>query len=1017
MRTIFETCEPRPDVLSHDLRDEMFAAKLHEVVLGGADEIYGQARKFFENTYPTEGMKTLVREVFGRLTGRDPTASPFIRLETSFGGGKTHNLIALYHLAQGARDGLPPGLIDPTWIPTTPIPTAGVVGSHLDPQIGVRHGDVQTRTIWGEIAYQLGNRAGFDKIRNSDEAMIAPGTQVFEDLVGDGPALIMIDEIARHLRTAKAVLTANRRSDLAEQTVAFLMSLIEFAVSKPHVAVVITLAESSDAFGEESEDLSQELEEAKRVSARQERVITPTGETEIARIVNHRLFRSVDRAAGREAGEAYVASLALAADQGTEIPPRALRAEFAAEIESDYPFHPELLNTLNRKTATIDNFQKTRGALRLLARVVAALWEKRPLDAHLIQLHHLDLSVEGIVNDLTSRLDRPQFRSVVEADIASPRSGSISHCQAIDARFIEAGKPAYAARLATGIFLHSLTQGTASGVDPSELFLAALQPGDDPGLLRKALSIMVAEERGDAGTACWYLHWDGHRYRFKTEPSLEKLVYDEMSAVTRTKAKDEIDQRVKSLWKRGVFEPEPFPSGPHEVGDDPAKPHLVIVNYDHVSVRADLAEPPPEFVARVFERTGSTDEFRKYKNHVLFLVADTDGIARMVDVARRYLALCRILSDPDRLREFTDDQRRRLQEMRDAAELEVRVAITRAYRHLYYPSSDAPRKCAGLAWIQIQPREQAKVDRDQSEALVFALHQQVDKVLTAEDTPMPAQYVKAKAWPKGQPTLSTEDLRREFAKRYELRILLDINQLKKTIRDGIRQGDWVYYVAQEDYGYGQKSPDPFVQITDDVFLYEPEEAKRRGIRIKGEDRQPPAVCPMCRKDPCQCVVPPPPRPETRVVEEGPPRQVFQRIADAFHDRKTTRIERLAIACEGSEKQAVEDLHRIGLAIPQFGKGAFQIKVLLHAEFGSAPHAGRFTIEFQGPWDLYKRFKQAVESIGKDAEKARAGVDVEARFEGGLNIEDEQYRTVREVFDQLGIGRIRVEADPCSQGEA
>lgn len=586
MKTVFDTCHPRDEVLSGDLRDEMFAARLKDVVEGQADSIYQDAGRFFRSTYPTEGLRTLAREVLGRLSGREPANSPFVRLETSFGGGKSHNLIALYHLAQGRSDSVPEGLqIDLSWLPSSPWPTAGVVGSDMDPANGIDHGTVTTRTLWGEIAYQLGRVSGdpdaaFAIVKKSDEDLVAPGTQVLEKLVGDGPALIMLDEIARYLRAAKAVQTANKHSDLAEQTVAFLMTLVEFASSQPNVVVVLTLADSSDAFSRETDDLRQELGEARRVSARQERVITPTGETEISRIVTHRLFKAIAPDAGKEIAQEFGNYFTQLESQGVDIPQRALRSEYAADMALDYPFHPEFLTTLNRKTATIPNFQKTRGALRLLARVVRQLWQEKPKDAHLISVHHLDLSLDDIVNDLTSRLERPAFRNVVEADITSPRKGSEAHAETLDRRWIEAGKPPYARRIATNVFLHSLTQGVATGVDPAELLVSVLQPGDDPQHIRKTLSQMLAEEKGDPGSAFWFLHFDGHRYRFKTEPSLEKVIQDEVPLVGRVKAKGDLDDRIRTIWRKSTFKPVFFPAEAAELDDDAKEPKLVVVHYD-----------------------------------------------------------------------------------------------------------------------------------------------------------------------------------------------------------------------------------------------------------------------------------------------------------------------------------------------------------------------------------------------------------------------------------------------------
>jgi hypothetical protein len=170
-----------------------------------------------------------------------------------------------------------------------------------------------------------------------------------------------------------------------------------------------------------------------------------------------------------------------------DLPSNATTAAYRDAIVSDYPFHPELLTTLNRKTSTIPNFQKTRGVLRLLARVIRELWTAKPKGGFLVCLHDLNLGVEAIANDLTSRLDRPQFKQVIEADIISPRLATPSHAQEVDAEWTGAGKPPYAQRIATSIFLHSLVQTGQSGAKPGELRLAVLQPDDDPALIDQAV--------------------------------------------------------------------------------------------------------------------------------------------------------------------------------------------------------------------------------------------------------------------------------------------------------------------------------------------------------------------------------------------------------------------------------------------------------------------------------------------------------------------------------------------------
>lgn len=1009
MKTIFESCHPRPEVLKGELREDIFAARLKDVIDGHADPVYQEPAIFFDNTYPTAGLKLLLSEVMGRLTGIKAANNAIIRLETAFGGGKTHNLIALYHVANGHSPA--PPLLDPTLTPPGgAVRVVGVVGSDLQPRDGLDHGDAVTYTLWGEIAYQLAGPAGYAEVAGSDHDCSAPGTGFLEKLVGEAPTLIMLDEVARHLRAAKTVPTVTGKSDLAEQTVAFLMSLFEFAASRKQVVVVLTLADSKDAFGNETEDLRQELAEAKRLSARQERVITPTGEAEISAIVTHRLFRQVDSSVAQTVSEAYSGAYHRLLEQGANLPQRAVRAEYAEEMVNDYPFHPELLTTLNRKTSTIPNFQKTRGALRLLATVIRRLWERQPPHTYLIQPHHLDLAVPGIADDLTSRLDRPAFKQVIEADIASPRFGSQAHAQVIDAYWLEAGKPAYASRVATAVFLHSLSQGIATGVDPADLTLAVLTPGDEPALVNKATERLV--------DLCWFFDWDGHRYRFKTEPALNKIIADEMGMVGTVKAKAELDHRIRQVWKTGTLKPVYFASEAGDVDDDTDKPKLVIMHYDAVTGVASKTAPP-ELVQRIFDRAGSLEGYRTYKNNVLFLVADKEQVENMVEVAQRYLAIGRIVGDPSRMQEFNEEQRKRLKKMAEAAELQVRVSITKAYRYLYYPSAEAPQSHSNLARETLPAQDQGEVNQDQTNVALKVL-KLLQKVLTGDDATLSAPYVRAKAWDSGQQSISTEELRRAFARRLGLRILLDLNQLKNTIRNGINQNTWIYYDSGQQLGYDRDAPPPLVQISDDVLLYTPEEAARLNLPIKGKVK--PAgggpgggggqesTCPICGNPESRCTCDDPGGVDDLFIQlhaDGAPAQAFQNLLDQCHDQQVSRLARLTIRLEGHGKEGADEARSLGLAIPQLGKGVFTVQQTFNAEFGPET----LSVSFNGGWDRYKRLKQVTDDFGREAGKLFVRTTLRIDFDGGLDVNADQFQTIHDVFATLSFGRMALDAEP------
>ena len=312
MKAIFDVCVPRNEVLQGSLSEDVFAARLKDVMEKHGEAVYQNPRLFFENTYPTSGLRTLLNDALGRLVGDATGKNAIIRLETAFGGGKTHNLIALYHAASGQApaDWLEKFIQKGLNLPKPgEIKIAAVVGSDQSAASGLEHPEdgIKTYTLWGELAYQLGGRAGLALVQESEKLRSSPGTSFLETLVGNTPTLIMLDEIARQLRAELAVPAATGRTTQADQTVAFLMSLLEFAASKERCLVVLTLASHSDAFAGETEQLRKNLAEAGNVSARQERVLTPTNESEVYSIVTHRLFKSIDRENARAVFQGYAA--------------------------------------------------------------------------------------------------------------------------------------------------------------------------------------------------------------------------------------------------------------------------------------------------------------------------------------------------------------------------------------------------------------------------------------------------------------------------------------------------------------------------------------------------------------------------------------------------------------------------------------------------------------------------------------------------------------------------------------
>ena len=814
--SVFETCFPREEILSGSLSEEIFAAKLRLVVEGRAPLVYQDANTFFANTFPTDGIRTLLQEVFGRLTGR-ASGSPVIRLETSFGGGKTHDEIALWHICQQGRQiqGLE-RFADLNLIPDRPVQVAAVDGKDLDPENGIARDDtgITTYTLWGEIAYQIGGVEGYQLLQGSDRSGISPGTPVLERLLAGKPTVIVLDEVARYLRAAKAKLVGN--NDLAQQVVAFLFSLMDLAGACDNLVFVYSLASASDTFAEQT----AEFQELIRTSARQERVLSPSTDLEIYNIVQQRLFASIDRKAAQEAASQY---LSVYRASRAALPDGCKEARYSQAIAASYPFHPELFQLLTKKIASIPDFQRTRGALRLLAQVVCHLWQHQSKFVPMIHPHHVPVGPnEKVTSDLTSRLQRSQMRQSIGADIYNP-NGREAYAQVHDSEWVAAGKPPFSTWVARTIFLHSLTQGSSSGIRQAELNLSLLMPGVEMGLVERA--------RERLASVAWYLDYDPitSLSRFKEEPSINKVVTEEKEQVGRTEAKDELRKRRDSIFAKKLFALISAPASPSDVDDTPEEVALCLIDFDEATVSTST-ESPPAIVEQIFNQTGETGKFRLFRNRLLFLVANKQELNRAIDNAREYKAIQNILGSQTRLEDLSESQQKQLRERKEVKTLEVRVSLTNAYRHLFYPANDPVKAPNGLMHYTLPAQDSSTVKgKSNQQDMILKALEDCRKIRSQEEAkPFAPAFVLQKVWPKGATDWTTKALKEAFAKNPSLNILLDaeIARLRETIRKGLQEGHWDLKVGDRLYIKTQEGPlslPETIEFSERMVLY------RRGI--------------------------------------------------------------------------------------------------------------------------------------------------------------------------------------------
>lgn len=418
-RRVWEVCEPHPDVFARDMDPSMFAASLHAMEAGTADRDYTDPERFFGKTFMTRSLENVLEGVLARLLGLPERGAPVLRLETPFGGGKTHTMVALYHLvgypeaaeASDAGQRLSERLGQPH------LPREGRVavldGVALDPH-GREVQGTRLHTLWGELAYRLGGEPFYQALRPSDEARTAPGQAALAELLRRSqPALILMDEFMHYLAKARAVRIGD--TNLSAQTVAFLRELTGAVAEVPRAVLVLSLPASSLEVPAEDQAQAEELFQSVRmVAGRIELIETPVAQDEVFGVLRRRLFRHAgDERAARRAADAFTGYYG----EFSRFFPESLRSPgYRDRMREAYPFHPELIDLLYQRWGPHPQFQRTRGALRLLALVLRRLWDQRPGSASLIQPHHIDLAERRIRAEVVRLLDGG-FDAIVTGDV------------------------------------------------------------------------------------------------------------------------------------------------------------------------------------------------------------------------------------------------------------------------------------------------------------------------------------------------------------------------------------------------------------------------------------------------------------------------------------------------------------------------------------------------------------------------------------------------------------------------
>ncbi|WP_311347755.1 DUF499 domain-containing protein [Corynebacterium durum] len=661
-----EVIQPHDDVARGEFTASEFAADLHMVRTGQAlGSEYSDPVEFFNRTYITEGLWDLLSRALRRLNG-EANASPVVNLQTNFGGGKTHSMLALYHLFNGkASQDFPQEvqeLIKEAGSPkldSLGVRRVALVGTYLQAGSGIQKEDgTAVHTLWGELAWQLGGREAYEIVADADRTGTNPGEALYTLLKKYSPALILIDEWVAYAR--QLVTDRELPAGSFETQFTFAQSLTEVVRSVPGVMLVVSIPASDSGAAGRSTDIEVggangqlALERLQNVIRRVADQWRPSSRDESFEIVRRRLFQTPDAEGLTMIGAVAKNFVAMYRNNASSFPRDAVTAtnDYEKRIRTSYPLHPELLDRLYEDWSTLERFQRTRGVLKLVSSIVHELWASNDTSP-LILPGNVPLSATSVNTDLTQYLE-DQWKPIIDADIDSPDS---------TARRIDNEKSSLGARFITQRIARTIFMGAAprnksahKGLDKQYLWLGTALPGDALGNFGTAIELVSQRST--------YFYEDQGHYWFDTQPSVAKAAsdYAEQLREDEHTVWKEIVRRLKGQERaRGVFSRVHIaPDSTADIPDND-ETRLVIVHPRYSKHKQDGPQSAVyEWVRKALESKGSSQ--RIHRNTLIFLAADSGELSGLEATIRSYLGWKMVYNTADELN-LSAQQRRQTDE-------------------------------------------------------------------------------------------------------------------------------------------------------------------------------------------------------------------------------------------------------------------------------------------------------------------------------------------------------------------
>lgn len=634
-----EVVEPHQDVATGEFQQAEFAADLGKVHAGSAPSEYSNPKEFFSRTYLTDGLSTLLIGAAKRLSQNG--GDPVVELQTNFGGGKTHSMLALYHMVgeTPARDlpGLDQLLSKSELTVPTNVNRAVLVGTSRGPQDVLRvEGGRQIRTTWGELAWQLGGAEAFDMVADNDANGIAPGSNLLEAIFKKcAPCLILIDEWVAYLRQIYKV--EGLPSGSFDANLSFVQSLTEAVKASPGTLLVASLPASQIEVG--GEGGQEALARLKQTFSRVESSWRPASQEESYEIVRRRLFKEIPGDRHHHKDNTLKQFAKLYRENSNDFPQGCSDEDYRRKLEKAYPIHPELFDQLYTSWGALEKFQRTRGVLRLMAQVIHELWMSNDPSV-MIMPGNVAISSSRVEPELLHYLD-VNWQSIIAGDV----DGASSTPYKIDQSAPNLNRYSATRRVARAVFMGSAPTHLEEnrGLDDKQINLGVVQPGERPAIFGDALRRLTNQAK--------FMHSDLGRYWYSMSASLNRLAADRAGqledALILVTIDQELTKYVNGIADRGHFDAiQVAPVSSAEVPDEAGGVRAVVLGVSHAHNGREGSDAQTEANDILMQR-GSTP--RVYRNTLVFLSAEARQLDGLKDAVRSALAWDSIVKDDKRL--------------------------------------------------------------------------------------------------------------------------------------------------------------------------------------------------------------------------------------------------------------------------------------------------------------------------------------------------------------------------------